>query len=348
MWKMILVDDEKILRETIAQVIDWRALNIDLIGVCKNGLEAFDLIVDESPDIVMTDICMPGFSGLELIEKVRMEQMEIEFVILSGYGEFEYAKKAMEYAVRYYLLKPCGEDQIVQTMHQVVALCEKRLRSKERENALFHRECVLRTMRELGTALAEDAGRVDLTLAALHQQVACTQDASVARAVCMQLLLSFWQAADSIPKQARMNLLFQLNAAQQVSQILELTAQGLRIPRQANSVSGRYKDYIHKCIAYTDDHYGDASLTLKWICENILFMNVDYVSKQFLMQTGQRFSAYLGRLRIEKAQQLLARGEKLNWVAQQVGCGNNPQYFSQMFKKHTGVSPKIWQSQNDV
>ena len=58
------------------------------------------------------------------------------------------------------------------------------------------------------------------------------------------------------------------------------------------------------------------------------------------------FSAYLGRLRIEKAQQLLACGEKINWVAQLVGCGNNPQYFSQMFKKYTGIPPKIWQSQN--
>lgn len=77
-------------------------------------------------------------------------------------------------------------------------------------------------------------------------------------------------------------------------------------------------------------------------------MNVDYVSKQFLSQVGEKFSAYLGSLRIKKAQALLANGEKVNAVAQEVGCGNNPQYFSQMFKKYTGMSPKNWQIQNET
>lgn len=112
MWKIILVDDEKVIRETIGQVLRWEDMGIELAGICKNGLEAFDMIVDESPDIVLTDICMPGFSGLDLIEKVCSSQIDIEFVILSGYGEFDYAQKAMEYGVKHYILKPCDERQI--------------------------------------------------------------------------------------------------------------------------------------------------------------------------------------------------------------------------------------------
>lgn len=75
-----------------------------MIGLCKNGIEAYDMILDESPDIVLTDIRMPGMGGLELIRKIRQTDLQIQFIILSGYGEFEYAKEAMSYGIRHYLL----------------------------------------------------------------------------------------------------------------------------------------------------------------------------------------------------------------------------------------------------
>ena len=65
MLKMIIVDDEKIIRETIHSLIDWNSLGIDVAAVCKDGIEAFDCILDEYPDIVMTDIKMPGLSRSE-------------------------------------------------------------------------------------------------------------------------------------------------------------------------------------------------------------------------------------------------------------------------------------------
>ena len=70
-------------------------------------------------------------------------------------------------------------------------------------------------------------------------------------------------------------------------------------------------------------------------------MNVDYLSKQFAKQTGERFSAYLTRKRIEKAMALLSscENDKIYNVAEAVGCGNNPQYFSQIFKRAVGMTP---------
>jgi len=63
MLKMIIADDEKNIRESLKNCIDWENLGINLIGLCKNGLEAYDVIIDESPDIVLTDIKMPALSG---------------------------------------------------------------------------------------------------------------------------------------------------------------------------------------------------------------------------------------------------------------------------------------------
>lgn len=70
MLKMIIADDERVIRETISQMLDWESLGIELIGVCKNGIEVYNMILDESPDIVMTDIRMPGLSGLEVVREI--------------------------------------------------------------------------------------------------------------------------------------------------------------------------------------------------------------------------------------------------------------------------------------
>ena len=95
---------------------------------------------------------------------------------------------------------------------------------------------------------------------------------------------------------------------------------------------------------YVSQNLQDDNLTLKYISENYLFMNVDYVSKKFLKETGVRFSNYLADIRIKKAKQLLAsRGlDKIQTVAEEVGLGNNPQYFSQLFKKKTGMTPSSY------
>jgi len=101
---------------------------------------------------------------------------------------------------------------------------------------------------------------------------------------------------------------------------------------------------LEELLQYVEEHLDNPNLTLKWIAEKHLFMNVDYISKRFIKETNQKFSSYLSTLRIQSAKQLLADGhsEQIQWVAQQVGCGNNPQYFSQIFKKNTGMTPSAY------
>ena len=101
MLKMIIADDERVIRESISRLIDWEKLGVELTGLCRNGLEAYDMIIDEDPDIVLTDIRMPGMDGLELIRKVSLMDLDTRFILLSGYGEFEYAKEAMKYGVKH-------------------------------------------------------------------------------------------------------------------------------------------------------------------------------------------------------------------------------------------------------
>ena len=70
MLKLLIADDEKVIRETISDLIDWEKSGIELIGTAKDGIEAYNIILDKYPDIVLTDIRMPGLSGLNLIQKI--------------------------------------------------------------------------------------------------------------------------------------------------------------------------------------------------------------------------------------------------------------------------------------
>ena len=117
----------------------------------------------------------------------------------------------------------------------------------------------------------------------------------------------------------------------------------MREPDSGQSVS----TMTQQIFDYVSRNLQDDNLTLKYISINYLFMNVDYVSKKFLKETGTKFSTYLTDMRIKTAKQLLAsKGlDKIQDVAQEVGLGNNPQYFSQLFKKKTGMTPSAYITQ---
>lgn len=330
MLKMILVDDEKIIRETISSIIDWRALGIDVVAVCKDGIEAFDAIVDEYPDIVMTDIKMPGLNGLELIEKVREAELNVEFVILSGYGEFEFAQTAMRYGVQHYLLKPCNEEEIVKVIEKCVKNCQENIAARLEE-------FIMRLSFEKKEEDREVAGKIKALMSS-------QQDAEIMKTIVIKLLMKGIQK-DSCPltKNQMTEHIVALNICTAPEQIVEETERILDslFPMETQR---RHMDCVDKVVEYVTEHLSDSNLSLKWIAENYLYMNADYVSKQFVKQTGLKFSAYLTNLRIAEAKKLLLdiQSESPYVVAEKVGFGNNPQYFSQIFKKSTGMTPSAY------
>lgn len=120
MYKVLLVDDEKIILNGISRIVNWESCGTELAGTARNGLEAFEFISQSAPDIMISDIRMPGMDGLELAAKVREKYPQIRIILLSGFSEFEYAKAAMQFGVRHYLLKPCNEVQIEEVLKEIV------------------------------------------------------------------------------------------------------------------------------------------------------------------------------------------------------------------------------------
>lgn len=119
MYKVLLVDDEALIREAISENTKWGELGYELVGACRNGKEAMEVIRQNPPDLLLTDICMPHMDGMELTKFVYDEYKETKVVIISGYDEFEYAKKAVKYQVVEYILKPITAFELSETLLKV-------------------------------------------------------------------------------------------------------------------------------------------------------------------------------------------------------------------------------------
>lgn len=499
MYTLLIIDDEKDVREAISALIDWERLGIRLIGTAGNGIEALNMILDEYPDIVMTDIKMPGLSGIDLIGKIKGINQDTEVIILTGFGEFEYAKQAMQFGVRHYLLKPCDEKQIIDSICQIKSSILKRettIKKQRREildrmkgsminsffrdglsgdlmdqgNLLFERyrgffdidqeaytliyifyleqenlERFLGKLKESFPSAKKDeiyvlyvkntllmfgktgemaslaegikpcripGNRVDIEMKQeyfnslyemlllvlkkirRYEYVYFGQNFEVKRmdnqaGIYLQLenlmkeicgrgredeesrklfyaILNnlsdreflYKVAANLLVNRAIMDngysmakmyeTISVLRGEQDLEKMktffiseLDRSLLAARRVQKENGISGQIEQYVSQ-------HLQDTTMSLKWIAENILYMNVDYVSRRFLKETGKKFSAFLAEKRIEKAKELLMlKGDQitLTEVAEQIGCGNNPQYFGQLFKKMEGISPSAFREQ---
>lgn len=112
MLKILIVDDEPDICELIHKLIDWEGLELVSLGSSWNGIDAMEIILRQKPDIVITDIQMPGMTGLEVIERASQQNLPTKFIVISGYREFEYAQQAIRFGVEDYILKPISKTDL--------------------------------------------------------------------------------------------------------------------------------------------------------------------------------------------------------------------------------------------
>lgn len=108
----VLADDEYSVLEGVKTAIDWESLGIRIAALASNGHEALDAIIKYKPDLAIIDIRMPDLTGIQVIERCRNAGISTDFIILSGYDDFSYAKEAMRYGAKAYLLKPLNSTEL--------------------------------------------------------------------------------------------------------------------------------------------------------------------------------------------------------------------------------------------
>lgn len=511
MYSVLLVDDERIIVEGISRMIPWNEHETELIGTARNGLEALAFIEENRPDIILSDIKMPGMDGLQLVEKVHELYPHTAFILLSGFSEFDYARTAMQFGVKHYLLKPCNENTIMQALTEVVNDLKKQQSQEtfmqsiqqeltkvlphakeqflkelvtnktygqrdwddygelfriEVDNDLvrlllfqiegkheFEHMFAIKNIAQdylskqnilLGTTIGKhvlllinaasddmnlydklkdikhtfmsyykldaaiavsEAGQIKdarkmyrETLECLNYQFYLGEGSIITKndiqtapdnrhmpfyydeeSLCMHIKSGDWDMArrelehffalladnrmdthisksyviplyvsiarqgqpeqmnDYLEKIASFDSLNTLRATQQfvTDNAEQICMDNYRIHTKKHS------SIINKMIEVIEEHASNPDLSLNWVASEILYMNADYLGKLFKKETGEKFSNYVVRLRMELAiKEIESTGDvKVFELADKFGFGDNPQYFSQVFKKHTGFTP---------
>ena len=125
MYKVLIADDENLIRITLKNMIDWKALDCEVIALAKDGEEAYQIYREVHPEIIITDLKMPKMDGIELITKIRKENSNTQMIALSNYSDFELVRDAMKAGAFDYLLKVTLEEkELVEIIHQVKENCK--------------------------------------------------------------------------------------------------------------------------------------------------------------------------------------------------------------------------------
>lgn len=137
MIKVLIADDERIIREGLAFGVNWSELNMQVVALAGDGREAYNKTIETEPDLVIIDIRMPEMTGLDVIKAVREKLGDhVTFIILSGFNEFSYAQQGMSYGVAEYLLKPTDDDELFATLKRVSENIEKEKKRTEFEKEM--------------------------------------------------------------------------------------------------------------------------------------------------------------------------------------------------------------------
>lgn len=132
MLKLMIVEDEELLRMGLVTCVDWADLGYEIIGEAGDGEKALKLVEQNPPDVIITDIKMPRLNGIDMAEKLKADYPGIRIVVISGYDEFEYARRALKMGVSEYILKPINLEQLKKTVVELRMEIEEE-RKKDRE-----------------------------------------------------------------------------------------------------------------------------------------------------------------------------------------------------------------------
>lgn len=329
----MLVDDEQFVLEQIRKIVAWEKMGLELIGCCTNAVEALDYMINEMPDILITDIKMPVVDGLELIAKTKQMNPLIECVVLSGYAEFDLARSAMEQGVKHYLLKPFSKAEFEAVLEKIRGhILEGR---QEQVLKLEKRTEIVEKIAWELQILKENYRQVDARQVQAMMKV--YPDLSMLRSAVIYLLANTLEL-----NKARSEYISGLFAAGQ--DIYNAAAQALNelFCEEVNESL-----LVRKVKEYTRQHYQDEGLNLQLIADQVVHLGVKYTGRCFLKETGCKYSEYLLRIRMEKAKEMLKsqEGYRVEHIAEQIGLGHDVSYFYQLFKKYTGVTPKMYKAQ---
>ncbi len=135
MYKVVIVDDEPIIVEGLSRLLPWEKYGCEVVGTAYNGNEGLEMIRKEKPDILFSDIAMPGMDGLTMIAALKSEFPEMQISILTGYRDFDFCQRALRLGVARFLLKPSNMEELEEALRTMTERCGRQEETAQTENA---------------------------------------------------------------------------------------------------------------------------------------------------------------------------------------------------------------------
>lgn len=338
MYHILVAEDEPWIRSSVVEMVSRLGEGKFSVSEATNGEEAWALIQEIWPAVLITDIMMPKLDGLSLIHKIHEQGIPMNFIIISGYDNFQYAQKAMRYGVTEYLLKPVDMDQLEAAL----------LRTEESIGRLKDISEYMSRFQQLvdsfGEISLQAAGRklTDIINSVLKlKYINPAARLNLLRMFDWKLIgmmkeLSLEQPVPAIPMEAEDTVI--IRYFNQLADIV-LVHLSEQASTNTNHIIKRVCEYIHT-------HYKkDISLTEMAQFAN---MSISYFSAWFKRCTGRTLVQYIQEVRVEKAKQLLLETQLKNYeIAERVGFATQP-YFIRVFKNSVGVSPNAFRKRSGI
>lgn len=322
------------LRALIARLGD----EFVLIGEASNGKDALELVRQNPPHILITDICMPEMDGMELIAEVRKCCEQVKVIVISGHAEFSYARQALRYNVTDYLLKPIEPESLMSLLKGIYDQDKrdgKRLAGRIEPRWHQNAEQIFRC---LWSGQEEELIREVERFRRLVKE--STRDDVLAADIYLDQLTYIRKRAAGMCSRISEELLREEAESPAVGHPSEwFKAACISLLHKAVRMRGLGQtQQIRKALRYIDNHMGSCELSLTEVAEHAA-MSVTYFSRFFKEETGTSFVRYVTSLRMEKAKQLLAETNLTVWaVAEDVGYSTY-HHFAKVFRKEAGMSP---------
>ena len=359
MYRVLIVDDEKLTRFQLRRYPHWEEYGFTIAGEATDGKEALDLIGKEQFDLILTDIMMPKVDGIELLKAIKKRDRHVCVIFISGYSDFSYAKEGIVYGAFDYIVKPITTENLTGVLRRArESLDELSERAKTRQQIAAKLEeslnyyYPLEHEQKLAAYLREEDDRLhDEAALTFKEVVAATGNDPFNSGVILSRLLSNLMAAicRESPWIQKFHDFAPIDTKQltESSSLAELEQSFTAIIMEFASLFNRYELFrgdslIRKiCIYIFDQIDTDPSLTS--VAEHFQ-LNKNYLSQLFKQKTGENFLDFLTRAKMERAKILIREGNYKNYEISALLGYNEVDYFTRLFKNHTGYTPSEYRN----
>ncbi|MGP4108122.1 response regulator transcription factor [Virgibacillus sp. L01] len=341
MYTAITVDDEKMIKRSIAALIESNKTGFEIVGEARDGIEAITLNEKYAPDLIITDIRMPKLNGLKFIEKLKEANTRSKFIIISGYKEFDYAQSAIRYGVVDFLLKPLKPEQFLsslQKVHQQLEIDQEF--AKERSEWLWVMKSFSEDLVQKLWLLEEK--EVYQMINAMHEKLIAKQQSNeMIKRLYTDLFIytngelnkhTDWTEKYKFPDEFS----FPDEPSKLKDALYDVCKSIIDHFKKTRNIGHRHN--ILTTVKYIESNYSNENISLQEVAD-MIDMSPSYFSMEFKAEMGISFIQFITKMRIDLAKELLNNpAYKTYEIAYTVGYSDYP-HFTKTFKKHVGITP---------